>query len=198
MRAEMYKKRLVRLSGAVLVLVLAWAGPAPAQQGPRRRDGKGLLRRFDTNRDGKLTKKELRDPRRFARWDANKDGVVDVAELRAVARRWTPGGRADKQRPAADTAGAKPSALSTFGRGGRFVPTCPIDHLVLATLKKKGIKPANLCSDEVFIRRVYLDVIGTVPEPQQVRQFLNDRRPGKRSARDSGDAPVPARTAGNC
>lgn len=64
----------------------------------------------------------------------------------------------------------------------RFVPANPIDTAVLAVLKKKGITPANLCSDEVFVRRVYLDAIGTLPEPAEVRAFLQDRRPDKRAA----------------
>ncbi|MCX8082007.1 MAG: DUF1549 and DUF1553 domain-containing protein [bacterium] len=55
-----------------------------------------------------------------------------------------------------------------------------IDRYVLGRLKEKGIEPANPCSDEVFIRRIYLDVIGTLPEPEEVKQFLNDRHPEKR------------------
>ena len=57
-----------------------------------------------------------------------------------------------------------------------------IDTLVMATLSKQGIQPANLCSDEVFIRRVYLDVIGTLPEPQEIRRILQNRSPRKRAA----------------
>ncbi len=44
-------------------------------------------------------------------------------------------------------------------------------------LKRLGIQPANLCSDGVFVRRVYLDVIGTLPTPQEASQFLMDRDP---------------------
>jgi hypothetical protein len=57
-----------------------------------------------------------------------------------------------------------------------------IDTLVMAMLRKRGIEPANLCSDAVFIRRVYLDVNGSLPEPQEVRAFLKDRSSGKRAA----------------
>jgi len=57
-----------------------------------------------------------------------------------------------------------------------------IDTLVMAALRKQGIQPANLCSDEVFIRRVYLDVNGSLPEPQEVRSFLQNRSPRKRAA----------------
>ncbi len=48
-----------------------------------------------------------------------------------------------------------------------------IDRLVLARLTKLGIKPA-LCSDEVFVRRAYLDVIGTLPSAKEAREFLED------------------------
>lgn len=57
-----------------------------------------------------------------------------------------------------------------------------IDALVISALRKKGIRPANLCSDEVFIRRVFLDVNGSLPEPQEVRSFLESRSPHKRGA----------------
>jgi len=56
-----------------------------------------------------------------------------------------------------------------------------IDGLVMKTLRRQGIQPANLCSDEVFIRRVYLDVNGSLPEPQEVRNFLQNRSPHKRA-----------------
>ena len=58
----------------------------------------------------------------------------------------------------------------------------PIDGYVLATLRAKGIEPANPCSDAVFARRVHLDVIGTLPKPQELRDFFQDTRPDKRAA----------------
>ena len=61
-------------------------------------------------------------------------------------------------------------------------PANAIDTAVFAGLAARGILPANPCSDAVFIRRVYLDVIGTLPDPRDVRAFLNDRRPDKRAA----------------
>ncbi|MCE5340669.1 MAG: DUF1549 and DUF1553 domain-containing protein [Planctomycetaceae bacterium] len=56
-----------------------------------------------------------------------------------------------------------------------------IDSFVAQVLNKYNIPPANLCSDEVFIRRVYLDVIGTLPETQEVVSFLKDINPNKRA-----------------
>jgi hypothetical protein len=57
-----------------------------------------------------------------------------------------------------------------------------IDELVQAKLRKRGLAPAPPCDDGVFVRRAYLDVIGTLPEPSEVRAFLADRSPGKREA----------------
>jgi hypothetical protein len=56
-----------------------------------------------------------------------------------------------------------------------------IDALALAKSKKLGILPSDLCTDAEFIRRVYLDLCGKLPEPEQVRTFLADRGPDKRA-----------------
>ncbi len=69
-----------------------------------------------------------------------------------------------------------------FEGGIPYSPKNEIDTLVTRGLRQQGIEPASLCSDAVFIRRVYLDVIGTLPEPQEVREFLQERRPNKRSS----------------
>jgi len=50
-----------------------------------------------------------------------------------------------------------------------------IDDLAFEQWKRLGIQPANPCSDEVFVRRVYLDVIGTLPTPEEASQFLSDQ-----------------------
>ena len=65
----------------------------------------------------------------------------------------------------------------------RTVPTprSQIDKLVLDRLEQLGIKPANICSDPVFVRRAYLDVIGTLPTAQEARVFILDKDPNKRS-----------------
>jgi hypothetical protein len=63
-----------------------------------------------------------------------------------------------------------------------LVPQGKIDELVFADLKRLGIPPAHLCSDGVFIRRVYLDAIGTLPTAAEARQFIRDEDPNKRRA----------------
>ncbi len=53
------------------------------------------------------------------------------------------------------------------------VPQSQIDHLVFARLSSLNIAPV-LCSDAVFVRRAYLDVIGTLPTAKEARDFIQD------------------------
>lgn len=43
------------------------------------------------------------------------------------------------------------------------------------------IAPAPLTSDSTFLRRVFLDVVGLPPSPEEIRAFLNDTRAEKRN-----------------
>ena len=61
-----------------------------------------------------------------------------------------------------------------------FQPKTFIDELVLAKWKKLHIAPSPASSDDEFLRRVCLDVMGTLPTPQEVRDFLADASPDKR------------------
>lgn len=56
-----------------------------------------------------------------------------------------------------------------------------IDRLILEDLKRHNLQPAALCSDVVFIRRAFVDVIGTIPTAHDVRRFLADSSPDKRT-----------------
>ena len=55
-----------------------------------------------------------------------------------------------------------------------------IDKLVLAKQTQTGFPPSELCSDEVFVRRVFLDTIGTLPTAKEVRDFLRSNEAQKR------------------
>jgi hypothetical protein len=68
---------------------------------------------------------------------------------------------------------------------GENYPNIPtptrVDELVVGKLRKLGIIQSDLCSDMEFLRRVSLDITGTLPTPDEVEQFLADTRPDKRS-----------------
>jgi hypothetical protein len=57
-----------------------------------------------------------------------------------------------------------------------------IDELVDAKLRKLNIHPVGLCSDADFLRRVYLDIIGTLPTAAEAREYLGNASPNKRRA----------------
>ncbi len=52
-----------------------------------------------------------------------------------------------------------------------------VDDLVYDKLKKVKVLPSELCTDAEFIRRVTLDLTGLPPQPEEVRAFLEDKRP---------------------
>ena len=56
-----------------------------------------------------------------------------------------------------------------------------IDEAILRKLQELNIEPSPLSSDSEFIRRVFLDAAGILPEPDEVRAFLADTRPDKRA-----------------
>ena len=66
-----------------------------------------------------------------------------------------------------------------------FVPTpVPegdlVDRPVVEKLNRLKIAPSPPAGDEEFLRRVYLDLIGTQPKPDEIKAFLADNDAGKR------------------
>src|SRR5262249_20069291 len=56
-----------------------------------------------------------------------------------------------------------------------------IDKHVLVKLRKLNLLPSELCDDAEYLRRVYLDVIGTMPTAAEARRFLADKRADRRA-----------------
>ncbi|WP_010583445.1 DUF1549 and DUF1553 domain-containing protein [Schlesneria paludicola] len=97
------------------------------------------------------------------------------------------------------TAGARGEAFimarfATFTVGSHFVvlpkglvyeetpkPTTNyIDELVNLKLKKLRIDPSGRASDEAFLRRVYVDLVGQVPTEDEYVRFMTSQEPTKR------------------
>ena len=55
-----------------------------------------------------------------------------------------------------------------------------IDRFIFAKLRKFQILPSELSSDQEFLRRMCLDLTGTLPPPKRTREFLADKNPRKR------------------
>ncbi len=56
-----------------------------------------------------------------------------------------------------------------------------VDELVVQKLRKLGVTPSDICSDADFLRRVRLDLTGTLPSPAEVESFLSDTSADKRA-----------------
>ncbi|MBT8045287.1 MAG: DUF1549 and DUF1553 domain-containing protein [Verrucomicrobiae bacterium] len=89
--------------------------------------------------------------------------------------------QAAEQHAAKHTAAAPDPVVVPYESADHPVPPTKIDHLVHLVLQKHGIKPARPCSDEVFIRRVFVDLIGTLPTRREVVYFSNSTDPRKRA-----------------
>ncbi|HID21214.1 MAG TPA: DUF1549 domain-containing protein, partial [Planctomycetaceae bacterium] len=55
-----------------------------------------------------------------------------------------------------------------------------IDTLVHKKLKKLRIISSDVCTDEQFLRRAYLDIIGLLPTVEEYHRFMNSNDPKKR------------------
>jgi len=73
--------------------------------------------------------------------------------------------------PVSDLIGPKYPATSTAN---------PIDEYVLKKLRKLGVTQSPLSDDAETLRRLSLDVTGTLPAPDEIRSFLADRSADKR------------------
>lgn len=105
------------------------------------------------NRDGQVTSNESGDTHVVIAYDK---AVIAVPVLRPVSQ--------------------------LIGKNYPEVPTpTKVDQLVVQKLRKMGIVPSDLTSDEQFLRRVSLDIAGTLPTPTEIRAFVADNNPDKRT-----------------
>jgi hypothetical protein len=112
------------------------------------------------------------------------DGPPLPPEAVALITRWIDeGAEWDETFAFTGTAWEPPLRLAPVdlpaARDGR---TNPVDRIVDAVLVGRGLSPAPRCDDPTFIRRVSLDLVGLLPDPDRVAAFVADQDPGKRGA----------------
>ena len=56
-------------------------------------------------------------------------------------------------------------------------PRSPIDAFVMAKLEESNLQPADDADRRTLLRRVYLQLIGLPPTPEQANAFLNNNEP---------------------
>lgn len=56
-----------------------------------------------------------------------------------------------------------------------------LDKMIQESWDAAGIKPSKDCTDEEYLRRAYLDVLGRIPNIDEATAFLHSREKGKRA-----------------
>lgn len=56
-------------------------------------------------------------------------------------------------------------------------PSNNIDRFILARLEAEGLQPGPDAKKIILVRRLYFDLIGLPPTPDQIAQFVNDKSP---------------------
>ncbi|WP_166825340.1 DUF1549 and DUF1553 domain-containing protein [Thalassoroseus pseudoceratinae] len=119
----------------------------------------------------------------LSRFQTNNDTVADISESGLVSV-GEPGDThvvvfydngvvpIPVMRPVSELAGSEYPKVET--------PT-EIDRLVVQKLRKMGVVASDVAGDTEFLRRVRLDMTGTLPSAAEVRAFLADPSPDKRA-----------------
>ena len=150
------------------------------------------LRVFPTNRLGQpgMTQQlrveaeysdgTLRDVTAWARYDSTDDGVLSVTDqgqVTAVGRGQTPimvrfEGYAQI---AMFVIPYRDDVTLTDWKSHNYV-----DELAAVKFRELGLTPSPLCDDQTFVRRAFLDCIGTLPSPEETTAFVASTDPQKR------------------
>lgn len=74
-----------------------------------------------------------------------------------------------------------PTAITVGDNGSSEAVVAKIDRLIRAGWTDNEVTPSQRADDSEWLRRVYLDTVGHIPPADEVRAFLADARPDKRS-----------------
>jgi hypothetical protein len=134
-----------------------------------------VIARYSDGREADVT--------HHAKFQSNNDGLATVNETGLVRAVEAPGDVAimASYMNAVDLFRALVPRASRIENYPKLPENNFIDKLVFAKLKKLNILPSGLADDAEFLRRVCLDVIGTLPTAVEARRFLDDKRPDKRA-----------------
>ena len=116
--------------------------------------------RFDTNDESVATVNDLGEVKIVGKGDSHVVAFYDNGVLPLPV-----------MLPVSDQVGAKYPKLKA---------TTPIDKAIATKLQKVGIVPSEIASDHEFLRRVTLDVTGTLPTIHEVKEFLANKDSKKR------------------
>lgn len=133
----------------------------------------GMQGDVETTVTARYSDGSTRDVTSLSRFLTNNPGTATIDESGRVSS----GGRGDTHVFAQFDRFTTGCEIVVLPRDSQFQwPNPPtnnyIDELVYERLKKLHLKPSELCDDETFLRRVYLDLTGLPPTVEQYREFI--------------------------
>jgi len=176
--------------------LLSWI----AQSAPRAINGEPKLQSVSINQEDitlssngqtelKVTARyddgSTRDVTRLATYLSNEESVVGVDDSGKITAGSLPGETAVMARYmnhicVANVSIPQPNTLPAQ-RFAELPRANFIDELVYAKLQKLSILPSEPINDATFLRRVYTDIIGRLPTPEEARSFLSQTNADKRA-----------------
>lgn len=166
------QERTIRFKEGELTVAFPQAKGAPKRVTLRQGQRLVALARFKDGRVEDVTRKAQFNSLNDAVAEAADDGQVTVAARGATAVMVRYRGLATVARMIAPY-----RDLPTFPD---FPRASYVDELVAARWKQMGLLPSPKSTDAEYIRRVFLDVLGMLPTPEEVKAFLADPDPKKR------------------
>jgi len=125
-----------------------------------------------------------RNVTRYAQFQSNEAGIAAVSEDGLVRAQGICGEAAIMARYMGQIAVFRPTMPLPGDVPAKVYDELPrknfIDGLVWKKLQRLRITPSAECSDEKYLRRVYIDIIGRVPLAVEARKFLDDPKPDRR------------------
>jgi len=128
----------------------------------------------------------VRDVTELARFHSNDEALATVDEDGLIHVGHVPGHVAImasflNQMDVTSILIPSPTVIDADDRQSAESQTIPIDRFIGRRLQQLNIRPSPPTDDATFLRRVSLDITGTLPTVSETRQFLSDTSPQKRS-----------------
>jgi Protein of unknown function (DUF1553)/Protein of unknown function (DUF1549) len=121
------------------------------------------------------------DITRRAQYESN-DSEVAVVDGNALVRTLNMSGQAAIMARYQGTVATFRAIVPLDGKvpNWQFPEKNVVDQFTAKKWRELGLMPAELATDETFIRRASIDITGTLPTPKQVAEFLADKAADKR------------------
>ncbi len=121
------------------------------------------------------------DVTRMALYEANDTEMAECSEVGLVSTLNLAGEVAVMARYQGQVSTYRATIPMGADTSGIPEPVNLVDSAVFAKLKLLGIPPSSVCNDATFLRRVSLDITGSLPDEPEVNAFLQDESSDKRS-----------------